>query len=182
MRHSESHGAASSYSSFQWCRDTTWVTYTHKHTLSSCTYHQKIHHHTQYNVFLVTKSNILYQRWRSVALCSAFHLGTSIPPSFSNWPTMNGLLSFLLLFPSSSSVFLSPHPPLSLFSEREEVRGWVCEPSLPSPPFLLPLASCFPSLSVFSESKRWAGGPLMYTEKEKGPFEFPLWWLLRQVE
>ena len=121
-----------------------------------------------------------------IALCSAFHLGTSIPLHSligSQWMDCSSSSSlspqpsfFSSPFPSSSALFLSPHPPLSLFlaalEERKDVCGWVCEPSVSFVPFCSPLGSCFPSLSVFfSDSLRGElGAPLMYTEKEKGPF------------
>lgn len=74
------------------------------------------------------------------------HLGTSIPlnsligPQWMNCYSSTSFSFFSPPFPSSSSLFLSPHPPLTLFSatleERKEVRGWVCEPSFSFCPFL----------------------------------------------
>lgn len=101
------------------------------------------------------------------------------PPSFTNWPTMNGLLFvhlLLLLLPSFPLLVLPlPLPSSSRHfvfgnTRGEEGSAWMSVWTLVLfIPFLVPLASCFPSVSVPGESKRWAEGPLMYTEKEKGP-------------
>lgn len=103
------------------------------------------------------------------------------PLWFTNWPILNGLLFFHFFLSTSLLLFLlfSSLPSLSLyactlpflFSRRLWKRGRKCVDECVNPaPFLLSFASCFLSLSVFEcESKCWAGGPLMYTEKDRGP-------------
>lgn len=124
-------------------------THTHTETLSSCTFRQKKTPH------MITDSHI--------ALWSAFHLGTSIPlhsligPQWMDYYSSTSFSFFCPPFPSSSSLFLSRHPPVTLFSatleERKEVRGWVCEPSCSLFPFLSLLPLVFP-LFLFLVSQR----------------------------
>lgn len=112
------------------------------HTLSSCTFHQNtpqnheyLHQYMQCYVFSVTQGNCASDE-DIYSHCSLLSLSPQYqhPPSFTNnWPTMKGLLFFhlfLLLFFSSSSFCLSPHPPLTLFTATLE-RKEVCETSFP---------------------------------------------------
>lgn len=104
------------------------------------------------------------------------------PPPFTNWPALNRLLFFYFFLITSLFPFF-PFPILILprllsssarlfvlcDTARQEGSVWmsVCESSFCLFFLLTPLV--FLLLSVFGESKRWAGGPLNVHRERQGP-------------